>query len=88
VLARDTGLVYKRGKFSSAEHQSIVAAIESYREVSVTSVKGSSLNLIVPLQRSDLTIEELEQVIYQKRSGRHDGFWTQIGIALSQNARP
>jgi hypothetical protein len=35
TLAKETGLIYKKGKFSSAEHQSIIAAIESYREVSV-----------------------------------------------------
>lgn len=46
TLAKETGLIYKKGQFSSKEHQSIIAAIESYREVSMASLIYSELIVV------------------------------------------
>ena len=43
TLEKEAGLIYKKGQFSPTEHQSIIAAIESYREVSMTSMIYSNL---------------------------------------------
>lgn len=82
-MVRDEGLVYKKGKFSSAEEGAIKQAINHYQLVSIwfyfTIVRFIFSDFI--LQSKGLTDEQLNEIIFAKGPRKKDtAFWSEISM--------